>query len=319
MLQHQQLINKAKALGIHVTDASALMQRPSAILDYNGTSELVMDGVPTSWINVRSQFYCDNKQLTKLAYSSLGIPHPKSITFKTAEEPKLANFLKEGQIYVCKPLDATNGIGVVMGIKSLDEVKTYYGQHQYLNTLFLLEEQITGKDLRIHVIEGKIVAACIREPAFVTGNGKDNLETLIEKRRAIMRTQNPNNFLEIDTATKALLKAQQITLSDIPEPNQKINLKYVSNMAQGGIAIDVTNEIHPTFQTWVTALSNYLDTGYFGLDLITTNHQEKPHTHSWVLEINARADWLHHTFSERKTHDIAGIMLKALFGAEYTL
>ena len=313
MLQHQQLINRAKSLGISVEDVSSLMQQPAAILDFNGQSELVMDGVPTSWINVRSQLYCDNKQLTKAAYELLDIPHPKSIIFQNAKSPELTSFYQQGQTFVCKPLDATNGIGVIMGIKSLEEVKTYYENHKHLNTMFLLEEEIAGKDLRIHVINGKIIAACIREPAYVIGNGTDDLQTLIEKRRAVMRTQNPNNFLEIDAATEALLQEQQISLSDIPDENLKIQLKYVSNMAQGGIAIDVTDEIHPVYQDWVTALSNYLNTGYFGLDLMTINHQENPHGHSWVLEINARADWLHHTFSERRTHDMADIILKAIF------
>lgn len=313
MIQHTKLIDRAKALGVSVTDVSSLMSCPAAILDYRGRSELVMDGVPTSWINVRSQFYCDNKQLTKLAYAALNIPHPQSVTFKTGEEPELAGFLKKGQTYVCKPVDATNGLGVVMDITNLEEVKAYYEHHRHLHTLFLLEEQIRGKDLRIHVIEGKIVAACFREPAYVVGNGKDDLQALIEQRRAVMRTQNPYNFLEIDAATRSLLEAQQIQLSDVPEKNRKIQLKYVSNMAQGGMAIDVTEEIHPDFQDWVTALADYLDTGYFALDLITTDPQQKPSGHSWVLEINARADWLHHTFSERKTHDMAGMILHALF------
>ncbi|MCB0855778.1 MAG: hypothetical protein KDD63_26335 [Bacteroidetes bacterium] len=68
MLQHQILIQKAKNQGIKTTDLSQLLQKPATILEYNGISELVMEGVPTSWINVRSQFYCDNKQLTKYAY-----------------------------------------------------------------------------------------------------------------------------------------------------------------------------------------------------------------------------------------------------------
>ncbi|MBK7409919.1 MAG: ATP-grasp domain-containing protein [Saprospirales bacterium] len=314
MIQHSLVINRAKKHGISVTDIGQLMQANAAILEHNGISELLIDGVPTSWINVRSQFYCDNKQLTKLAYEALHIPHPRSVTFKTPADPSLNAFFKEGKQYVCKPLDNTNGLGVVMHIRSLEMVEAYFEEFNYLNTQYLLEEQVEGKDLRIQVIRGKIVAACIREPAFVVGNGHDSLETLIEQRRAIMRTQNPDNSLEIDSASKALLAQQGISLSDIPPKDQKVSLKYVSNMAQGGMATDVTDEIHPLYREWATALSSYLNTGYMGLDFITTDPQQNPLAHAWILEINARAEWLHHTFSERKQHDMAGIILKEVFG-----
>jgi cyanophycin synthetase len=33
-----------------------------------------------------------------------------------------------------------------------------------------------------------------------------------------------------------------------------------------------------------------------------------------VLELNARPEWLHHTFSERRTHDVAALILESLFG-----
>lgn len=312
--QHTQLIERAKLLDIKVKDVSNIMDTTFSVLEQNGISELVREGVPTSWINVRSQFYCDNKQLTKLAYESLDIPHPKSITFQEANEVALSSFFQKGHIYVCKPLDGTNGVGVITGIRTLEEVKAYYENHKDLATTFMLEEQVEGDDLRIHVLGGKIVAACIREPAFVIGNGTDSLEILIEKRRAEMRIQNPSNFLDIDKSTLDLLKQQNINLSDVPTANRKIRLKIISNMAQGGVAIDVTDKIHPIYHEWVSALVKYLKTDYFGLDLMTKDYTANPIENTKVLEINARADWLHHTFSEHRTHDIAGMILKELFG-----
>jgi len=315
LYQHQQLLNRAKKLEISIKDVSQLMHKNAAILEKNGLSELIIDGIPTSWINVRSQFYCDNKQLTKLAYESLNIPYPKGVVFKEATDKNLKAFFQEGQTYVCKPLDGTNGVGVQMNIKELGEIRAYCEAFKSLNTDFLIEEQVQGEDLRIHVIDGKIIAACIREPAYVKGNGKDTLETLITNRRAEMRKQNPNNFLEIDEATEDLLIQQKIDLSTIPKVNRKIILKNVANMAQGGIATDVTDDIHPIYQKWVADLSNYLGTGYFGLDVITTDYTQSPKGKGYVIEINARADWLHHTFSDRKTHDVAGIILQQLFGS----
>lgn len=313
MLQHTKLLNTAQNLDITVTDVSQLMKRDAAILTYKKDTELIIDGVPMSWINVSSQFYCDNKQLTKLAYEALNIRYPKSIIFSKFDENHLQTFLKNGQVYICKPLDGTNGIGVELGIENLQMVADYYEKYQHLNTRFLLEEYVKGDDLRIQVIGGKIIAACIRKPAFVIGNGQDSLERLIAKRQAVMTKQNPNNILAIDKSTEALLAAQQVSIGDIPENNRTIQLKYVSNIAQGGVPIDVSDEIHPLYHQWAEDLATYLGTGYMGLDFITPNHKENPINQSAILEINARADWVHHTFSERRTHNITYIILKQLF------
>lgn len=313
MRQHQRLINRAKSQGMTITDVSKMMQRDAAIITNNHQSELIIDGVPMSWLNVSSQFYCDNKQLTKLAYEAVNIPYPKSIIFDSADEQVVVDFFENGKNYICKPLDSTNGIGVELDIDSLEKVKEYYKNYNHLNTRFLLEEYAQGKDLRIQVIGGKIVAACIREPAFVTGNGKNTITELMKIRQTVMTSQNPNNRLEVDEATEELLQKQQLTLNDIPEKNRHVQLKYVSNIAQGGLPIDVTDEIHEEFHGWAKDLSNYLGTGYMGLDFMTTNHSKNPYKHTKILEINARADWVHHTFSEVRTHDIAKIILEHLF------
>ena len=313
MLQHTQLIERAGRLGIAVTDISPLLHQPAAILEHQSISELIIDGIPASWVNLHGQLYCDNKQLAKRAYKVLSIPHPESMAFSTPDDPALPAFFKKDRLYVCKPLDGTNGIGVVMNIKSPDMVNTYFKTFSHLHTRFMLEEQITGRDLRLQVIGGKVVAACIREPAYVTGNGSDTLEDLIAARQKVIASQNPNNRLDIDETTEALLVEQKLRLSDIPAGNRKVQLKYISNMAQGAVATDVTDEIHPVYREWTTALSAYLKTGYMGLDFITTDHQKHPEGHSRLLETNARADWLHHTFSERRTHDIPGLILQTLF------
>ncbi len=313
MRQHMLLIHRAKSLGIAVEDVSGSFGKPAAILHHQGQSELIMDGVPMSWINVQGQFYCDQKDLTKTLYEKRGLPYLKSITFQTGKEAAISAFLQDGKTYVCKPVDSTNGIGVVLNVHTHSQVINYLETHRTLGGPFLLEEQASGHDLRIHVLDYKIIAACIREPAYVIGNGQSTLAELIEYRREEMKQQNPNNFLEIDAVTQTLLTEQNLQLSDSIQAGQKVKLKRIANMAQGGIATDVTDELHPDYAHWVKALCEELRTGYFGLDIMTLDHRAKPTAKSWILEVNARADWLHHTFSEKRTHDMEGIILTQLF------
>jgi cyanophycin synthetase len=313
MRQHQLLIDQARKRRIVVEDASQHFGKPAAILSHQGQVELIIDGVPMSWINVQGEFFCDQKHLTKELYKKRGLPYPSSIVFKNGDNKALHSFLQAGKSYVCKPVDNTNGIGVVLNIKDHSQVLTYLRSYRTLNGPFLLEEQAEGYDLRIHVLGSKLVAACVREPAYVRGNGQATLTELIDRRRSEMQQQNPNNFLELDDITQFLLREQQLKLDDIIPDGQNVQLKRIANMAQGAIATDVTDDLHPDYKKWVTALCEELRTGYFGLDIMTKDHRADPAKMSWILEVNARADWLHHTFSEKRTHDIPVMILDELF------
>ena len=313
MQQHKLLINRAQELGARVRDVSHLLQTSATFLDFNGHNELIVKGVPSSWISHKSIEVCDNKQLTKYAFEQIGIPAPASLVFSDLKAPEIQAFLKVGKTYVCKPIGESDGKGVKLNIKSLEEVAQYHDEYASLYDQFLLEEQVEGIDLRLHVIGGKIIAACIREPAFVVGDGQKDLASLIEDRRAEMYKQNPGNQLRIDEETQSLLSEQALSLQSIPDDNQKVKLKRVSNMAKGGRAIDVSDQIHPIFHEWAAKLATFLSSGYFGMDFLTTDYENDPAHKASIIEVNARAEWLHHTFSERRTHDIPSIILSQLF------
>ena len=316
MRQHNLLIDHAKSAGIQVEEVPSLDGAQIAILRKGDVSELIVDGVPASWVGWNSILYCDNKQLTKTIFKEVELPHASSIAFSDPISPLVHNFIKAGNSYVCKPMVGTNGDGVRLNVRSVSDVKQYFQNFKGLSEWFILEEFVAGKDLRIQVIGGKICAACIREPANVIGDGTSTLQELIQIRRSIMLQQNPVNKLDIDEVGLQLLKDQKLSFEDVPEKGRKVQLKLVSNMGQGGVAYDITGDISPQFQEWVTILSKQLKSGYFGLDLLTTNYKNEIRKTTKIIEINARADWLHHTFSEGRTHDIPGIIMTELFSGK---
>ncbi|KAA3624608.1 MAG: hypothetical protein DWQ02_22830 [Bacteroidetes bacterium] len=313
-LQHKLILKAAEARGILVKDVSAEMNCDAAVLSMGSKSELLVRGTPTSLISVRSQHYCDNKALTKKAFEYLEIPAPRSIVFQNPEGDAVKNFLRPGRKYVCKPPDGTNGVGVEMNISTVEDVVKYWGNHHNdSNDVFLLEDQIEGEDLRVQVVGGKIVAVCTREPAHVLGDGQSSIQDLISEYQVVVRTQNPANNLVVDQTTKRLLREQNLQLEDVLEAGQKAMLKELANMAQGAVAIDKTDAFHPDFQEWVDKLVAYLGTSYFAIDIIAPDLTAAPTENAYALEINARPEWMHHTFSRGRTHDMAGLVLGSVF------
>ncbi len=104
------------------------------------------------------------------------------------------------------------------------------------------------------------------------------------------------------------------TLESVLAAGEEVRLKTISNMSVGGVAVDVTDRIHPDYARWVEAVAARLGLDIFALDIVAADPAAEPGSSASVLEINPRPQWLHHTFSERRTHDIPGLILDHLFG-----
>jgi cyanophycin synthetase len=315
-LQQELVLRAAARRGIRITDLSDLTSCKAAVLESGGRSELLLKGVVASAMNLKTKSYCDYKQLTKILFERLQIPTPKSMLFRGLDEPGLETFIEDGKKYVCKPQVAANGAGVEMGVTSFEQVRDYWRRNRGMADSFLLEEQVDGEDLRIQVIGGRIAASCVREPAYVVGDGRQTLAKLVERRQRIVHQQNPSDRLELDRTSFALIEEQGLTLESVPEAGRRVRLKAVSNIGQGGVAIDVTDEVHPGYAEWVRRIVAFCDASFFALDLICQDHTQAPESGAVALELNALAEWTHHTYSEGGTRDLGEVVIDAAFGQE---
>ncbi len=312
---HQEaLLAAAARLGIEANDLSAEYGLDAVAYRRGDRRALVLKGRIYPSLTAVSERLCDDKQATKTVLRALGIPCPESVVFSDpeAEEPALAAFLARHTPAVSKPLDGTDGEAVVLDLTAPAEIVDHWREHRGRYERFLLEEQVDGGDLRMQAVGGKLVAACRREPGSVTGDGRSTVAELVAARDRQVRAQNPNNRLEVDRVSRELLREQGLTLEAVPAPGRRVWLKKVANLGQGGDLVDVTGELHPRWEEWVEQLAEALGLRIFSLDAITADPARDPATAARVLELNARAQWLHHTFPEGGGHDLPGLILADL-------
>lgn len=213
-LQHQQILAAARKRGLEIIPLEKFGEIHGHILRFHERQEIVVAGNFLSQLSLQNHLICNNKQLTKSIFSSLNIPSPRSLVFENFADnrPQITEFFKIADRFVCKPIDGTEGEGVAMHLQTADEIRDYWHTMRKKYKVFMLEAQIAGADLRLQAIGGKLAAACVREPAFVTGDGKSSVLELVENRRKIMFVQNPANRLDIDDITRELLEKQQLSL-----------------------------------------------------------------------------------------------------------
>ena len=129
----------------------------------------------TSMIGVET---AGNKRLTKHMLDDAGIPVPKgTVVRKVASAIEDAEWL--GYPVVIKPHDGHHGKGVTTGIRKKKELKEAFARAKEISDKVIVEKFYEGNDYRMLVVDGRFVAAAMREPAAVTGDGEHAIEELI--------------------------------------------------------------------------------------------------------------------------------------------
>ena len=314
---HQQaLLDAAARLGLGAEDLLPAWGI-DAVRYHLGERELIsIDGRINVGLSHTQVQLCLSKPATRAILQELGLPVPTGLLLPGASPAALAALVAAGPV-VCKPPDGEWGTDVVMGLVTVAAVLDHAAR---LGGSALVQEQVQGQDLRLQALGGRLHVACVREPASVVGDGEQPLAALIAARAREVAALNPDNRLEIDAETTGLLAAQGLDLSDVPEVGRTVVLKRVSNLSKGGRAIDVSEELHPVYREWVAAIGARLGLDFFAVDVVTTDPTADPTADpapagARILEINAPCQWLAHTFSERRSHDLAAQILRHLFPA----
>lgn len=80
-----------------------------------------------------------------------------------------------------KPVNGNHGRGITANVKDWDTAVTAFAQAKDVSRTVIIEKYITGEDYRLLVINYKLVAAALRKPAHVVGDGKSTIQQLIDE------------------------------------------------------------------------------------------------------------------------------------------
>ncbi|MCA9523728.1 MAG: hypothetical protein KC609_22310 [Myxococcales bacterium] len=305
------LIAAAEARGIEWIDLAPLWDYDAVLFRQGEREALVRKGRCYPELTSHAEFICDQKHVTKAVLAELGLPTPVGLLIDDAESQRdeITAFLARVGAAVCKPAAGTHGRGVAFSLTQTDAVVAHCGALQASYRSFVLERQIVGDDLRLQVIGGELYAACVREPASIVGDGTRTVGELASARHEEVQHQSSRNRLLLDGESMSCLAEVGLHLEDVPARGRTVRLKRVPSIGEGGRARDVTETLHPIYRAWCPRISARLGLSIFAIDAIASA-PDRPD--GVILEINARSEWLHHSFTEGRQHDVAGAVLADL-------
>jgi GNAT-family acetyltransferase (TIGR03103 family) len=210
---------------------------------------------------------CDDKTTTHRLLREAGLRVPAQL--RVDNDQQALDFLNECGSVVVKPARGEQGAGISVDVRDTDSLRTAISEARTICDKVILEEYVSGDDLRIIVIGEEVVAAAVRKPAQIIGNGKDSVRTLIEKqsrRRAVVT--GGESRIPLDRETERCINEHGYTLDSVLPESEHLMVRKTANLHTGGTIHDVTSRLHKELRTAAIDAARAIDIPVTGLDFI---------------------------------------------------
>ena len=276
---------RRRGISVEIVDAQAgifkLRHVGHEMLCRESLTELT-GGVAMTW--------CQDKVLTLRRLASVGLRVPRQQT--AGDMAADLAFLRELGSIVVKPALGEQGRGISVGVRTKEELEQALERARKEGGHIVLEELCDGQDLRIVVIGYKTVAAAIRRPAEVTGDGQSSLAQLIERQSARRAAATDGESrIPTDAETLRCLAGQGLDMDSVPADGQRVQVRKTANLHTGGTIHDVTAQLHPTLRAAAESAARALRIPVVGLDFLVPAPDQEDYV---IIEANERPGLANH-------------------------
>lgn len=257
-----------------------------------------------------------DKDLTRKLLQDSAIPVPDGHIVRDCDQAiKVARQL--GYPVVVKPLDANHGRGVSVDVRDDDQVIRAFSTAREHSSRIVIEEMFHGRDFRVLVVNGQMTAASERVPAHVIGDGVHTIAELIEiENMNPLRGDSHEKPLTKLCADKArtVLARKGLSITSLPEKDTVVTLAETANISTGGVARDVTEQVHGSVRLICERAARVIGLDIAGIDLTTPDITQPIPDHAGIIEVNAGPGLrMHHYPTQGMARDAAGSIIDMLF------
>jgi len=292
----ESIVAEARARRIPVID---LGSRAMIQLGYGQQQRRIQATLSNQTGILAVELACD-KEGTKRILGDSGIPVPRGTLLRSVKYLEEAIAEVGGFPIVVKPLNGNHGRGITIDVRSLLEAEDAFALAQEVSEEVIIERFHRGRDHRILVVNGRVVAVAERVPAHVIGDGRKTIAQLVEEtNKDPRRGDGHDNVLTrivVDRPSLEVLQRQNLTLESVPAPEQVCYLRATANLSTGGIAVDRTDDIHPENVWLAQRVARVIGLDIAGIDVVTTDiSQPLRQTDGVIVEVNAAPGFRMHT------------------------
>ena len=299
-----------------IDSATELLQ-----VSYKGRIDYVVDRfsseVPFSMASVTA-----NKGIVKSILKNRGIAVPDGRLFRAgATAAAMAYVAQTKGPMVVKPATGSHGDGVLANLVSIAEIRE--AVQRSAHTDFIVEQYFPWDEYRVFATRQGGFAVVNRVPAYVEGAGNISIKDLVtnETNRRVRqksRIISPLCPIVIDADVITYLEKSGVRsgLGYVPHKGEKVQLRLQSNLAKGGVPIDVTDTVHATLSQLATQVMDaFPGLPVVGFDVLSKDITRPLGEDNYaVLEVNSSPGLVMHMApSKGVPRNVAKMLVDAMF------
>ena len=278
---------RRRGIGVDVVDEAHNYFR----LTYGGRSVVCRESL-TELTSAIAMSRCDDKRLTHRVLRGAGLKVPHQFPASLRDSRANAAVLEQLKRVVVKPAQGEQGNGISVDVRTSSELERAVAWAAQYCPRVIIESFQEGEDLRLIVIDMKMVAAAVRRPPVIVGTGRHRVGELIDKynRRRASATGGESR-IPIDDETRRCLQQAGYDLDEVVPADRRIRVRKTANLHTGGTIEDVTGGIHPDLVRAAEQAAIALDIPVTGLDMIVPDLKGPDYV---IIEANERPGLANH-------------------------
>lgn len=235
---------------------------------------------------------CDDKRVTRRIMERAGVRVARGAVAGVGDLATASALMREVAAVVVKPARGEQGKGITVGVKGDAALQRAVELAAQYCPEVLVEELVPGEDLRVVVIDREVVAAAVRRPAEVIGDGRSTVAALIRSTsRRRERATGGESRIPLDATTTEVVADAGYAMDDVPRLGERIQVRRTANLHTGGTIEDVTARLHPDIAAAAVRAAEALDIPVTGIDFLVPDVSGPDHV---FIEANERPGLANH-------------------------
>jgi GNAT-family acetyltransferase (TIGR03103 family) len=253
-----------RGIRVEVTDPASGELR----LSLGGRSVLTLESL-SEFTTAVAMRRCDDKRVTRRIMERAGVRVARGVLAADGDLTAALALLHEVGEVVVKPARGEQGRGITVGVRDDAGLESAVALALQFCPDVLVEELVPGEDLRVLVIDREVVAAAVRRPAEVVGDGRNPVAELVRATsRRRERATGGESRIPLDDTTVAVVADAGYALEDVPLDGERIPVRRTANLHTGGTIVDVTDRLHPAIADAAVRAATALGIPVTGLDFL---------------------------------------------------
>jgi D-alanine-D-alanine ligase-like ATP-grasp enzyme len=250
-----------------------------------------------------------HKELAYAYAERRGVKIPGTHTLQkneTLDAATAEQLLARYETVIVKPSDASLSRGLTVNIRLQGELTRAIAHARAIADTILIQEQVEGEEVRFTVIDGKVVAALLRQTPRVTGDGISTVSQLIAAENAARKTL-IFPYISYPQLDDTIIPATYLASDRVLADGEVLELNRATMIKNGCSIYDVVDQVHESYKATVEQLVSDLDARFLVVDIFMKDFRT-PQTEDnyWFIEFNTSPVLkLYYACRDGKMFDIA--------------